>query len=245
MSSINKNDLNNPEVNLVENDNSSNDTSPIPPPPPPPPDDDDNDTDNDNDNDNDNDVDNNDLNFNDDDDDEDSDGDDDGNDDNSQISIDGQSENIILSETLNNDYSTDDDDDDDDDDEDENYLQKITNNMTENMINKFHPELNNNNYDEINSFTKIYRDKKNNNIIDPFHKTIPILTKYERSRILGQRAKQINSGSKPFVEVDKNIYDGYLIALKELNEKKIPFIIRRPLPNGGSEYWKLEDLEIL
>ena len=32
---------------------------------------------------------------------------------------------------------------------------------------------------------------------------------------------------------------------KELEEKKIPFIIRRPLPNGGSEYWNVSDLELL
>ena len=82
-------------------------------------------------------------------------------------------------------------------------------------------------------------------IIDPFHKTIPILTKYERARILGQRAKQIDSGAKPFVHIDKTFNDGYLIATKELEEKKIPFIIRRPLPNGGSEYWKVQDLEII
>jgi DNA-directed RNA polymerase I, II, and III subunit RPABC2 len=239
MSSINENATNNSIFNLVENANSSNDNTP----PPPPPEEIESDTDNDTDTD----VENNDLNFNDDDDDDDDDGNSDGNDDeNSHISVDGQPDNINLSETLNNDYNTDDDDDDDDDDDElnEDYLQKITNNMKTNIINKFHPELNSHNYDEINSYTKILRDK-NNNIIDPFHKTIPILTKYERSRILGQRAKQINSGSKAFVEVDKNIHDGYLIASKELNEKKIPFIIRRPLPNGGSEYWKLEDLEIL
>ena len=39
--------------------------------------------------------------------------------------------------------------------------------------------------------------------------------------------------------------DGYTIAQKEFEKKKIPFIIRRTLPNGGSEYWKFEDLEIL
>jgi hypothetical protein len=36
---------------------------------------------------------------------------------------------------------------------------------------------------------------------------------------------------------------GYLVAKLELEQKKIPFIIKRPLPNGGSEYWKLSDLE--
>ena len=82
-------------------------------------------------------------------------------------------------------------------------------------------------------------------IIDELHKTIPFLTKYEKTRVLGQRAKQINSGSAPFVEVDDNIMDGLLIAQKELHQKKIPFIIRRPIPNGGSEYWRLEDLQLI
>ena len=35
------------------------------------------------------------------------------------------------------------------------------------------------------------------------------------------------------------------IALKEYEQKKIPFIIRRPIPDGTCEYWKLKDLEML
>jgi DNA-directed RNA polymerase I, II, and III subunit RPABC2 len=82
-------------------------------------------------------------------------------------------------------------------------------------------------------------------VIDPLHRTLPFLSKYERTRILGERAKQINDGAKPFVKTDPSVIDGYLIALKELEEKKLPFIIRRPLNNGASEYWKLRDLEFL
>ena len=74
---------------------------------------------------------------------------------------------------------------------------------------------------------------------------MPILSKYEKARILGQRAKQINSGNKPFIDMDKPILNGYLIAEEELNQKKLPFIIRRPIPGGASEYWRLEDLEVL
>jgi DNA-directed RNA polymerases I, II, and III subunit RPABC2 len=172
--------------------------------------------------------------------------DDDDDDDETVLTLNENDDNMSLNDNLDDNnsmnYTTDDDDDMDDDDE--NYLQKITSDMKENIVNQYHPELNSHNYDEITSYTKIVRDNYNN-IIDPFHKTIPILTKYERARILGQRAKQINSGAKAFVEIDKNIHDGYLIASKELQEKKIPFIVRRPLPNGGSEYWKLEDLEII
>jgi DNA-directed RNA polymerase I, II, and III subunit RPABC2 len=71
------------------------------------------------------------------------------------------------------------------------------------------------------------------------------LTKYEKTRILGQRAKQIDNGAKPFVKVPPNVIDGYHVALLELEQKKIPFIIKRPFPNGGVEYWHVSDLEML
>ena len=71
------------------------------------------------------------------------------------------------------------------------------------------------------------------------------MTKYERTRILGQRAKQINSGATAFVKVPENVLDGYLVAEMELAQKRIPFIVRRPTPGGGCEYWNLKDLEIV
>ena len=73
----------------------------------------------------------------------------------------------------------------------------------------------------------------------------PYLTKYEKARVLGIRTKQIQRGSQIFIETKGNIIDGYIIACKELEEKKIPFIIQRPLPNGICEYWKLSDLELI
>jgi DNA-directed RNA polymerase I, II, and III subunit RPABC2 len=71
------------------------------------------------------------------------------------------------------------------------------------------------------------------------------LTKYEKTRIIGIRTKQINEGAKPYLDVNPTIIDGYIIAQLELEHKKLPFIIRRPIPNGGSELWKLQDLEII
>ena len=136
------------------------------------------------------------------------------------------------------------DDEDDDEDDDDNYLQKFDIDVNKNYINEFHPECISHNYDEISKMSNVVRDD-NGIIVDPLHKTIPFLTKYERARVLGQRAKQIETGSKPLVKVPENIIDGYLIAEIELEQKKIPFIIRRPLPNGGSEYWRLSDLQII
>jgi DNA-directed RNA polymerase I, II, and III subunit RPABC2 len=133
---------------------------------------------------------------------------------------------------------------DDDEEEDDEYLQKFDREMRDNYILDQHPESINHNYDEIYNLAKVQRNKENI-IIDDLHKTIPILTKYEKTRILGQRAKQLNNGAKPLVKLDTPLIDGYLIALKELEEKMIPVIIRRPIPNGASEYWHLRDLEIL
>lgn len=134
------------------------------------------------------------------------------------------------------------DNEDEDDDDGEMYLKKFDKEINENYILNNHPECALQNYDEILAMTKVVRDA-DNIIIDDLHKTNPFLTKYERARILGQRAKQIETGATPFVKVPENIIDGYLIAVMELQQGRIPFIIRRPLPNGGSEYWKVNDLE--
>lgn len=137
-----------------------------------------------------------------------------------------------------------DDDDDIDEDYEDNYLQKFDNEVNKNYIVEFHPECLNHNSDEVAKLSRVIRDE-NNIIIDPLHKTLPYLTKYEKARILGQRAKQIETGAKPFVKVPENIIDSYVIAELELREKKIPFIIKRPIPGGAFEYWNLRDLEII
>ena len=133
---------------------------------------------------------------------------------------------------------------DSDSDEEESYLQKFNAELNKNYILDFHPECMINNYDEIAAMTNVVRDN-NNNVIDDLHRTIPYLTKYEKARVLGQRAKQINSGAKVFVKVPDNVIDGYLIAELELAQKRVPFIIRRPISGGGCEYWNLKDLEII
>jgi DNA-directed RNA polymerase I, II, and III subunit RPABC2 len=134
--------------------------------------------------------------------------------------------------------------DDDDDDDDDEVFDKIDKSRQESIIQNHHPELKTLNYEEIETLCVVIRDNKGI-VIDPLHKTLPILSRYEKARILGERAEQINSGAQPFIEVESSMIDGYLIAMKELDEKKIPFIIQRPLPNGGCEYWRLSDLEII
>jgi len=131
-----------------------------------------------------------------------------------------------------------------DEEEDDDYLQKFNQEMRDDLILNFHPEAKSHNYEEIKQLAKVTRNK-NGIIVDELHKTIPLLTKYEKTRILGQRAKQIECGAIPLVQVPPNIVDSYLIAKLELEQNKIPFIIRRPLPNGGMEYWYVSDLDNL
>jgi len=144
-----------------------------------------------------------------------------------------------------------DDDADDDDGGDEDadrdsseYFQKLGASVSESYIERYHPESMSHNYDEIQTLSRVVRNSAGV-IVDDLHRTIPIMTKYEKTRILGQRAKQLNEGAPAFIKIDSTVIDGYLIAVKELEQKKTPFIIRRPLPNGGSEYWRIQDLEIL
>jgi DNA-directed RNA polymerase subunit K/omega len=135
--------------------------------------------------------------------------------------------------------------DDEEEDEDEvNYLQKFDSTMRDNFILDHHPEARTHNYEEVKALSRVSRDGRGI-IIDPLHKTIPFLTKYEMTRVIGQRAKQLDSGARAFVKVPLNVLDGYLIALLELEQKKLPFIIKRPYPNGGVEYWNVSDLELL
>lgn len=138
----------------------------------------------------------------------------------------------------------DEDDDDDADKDTSEYFQKLTTTVSESYIEAYHPESMSHNYDEIQTLSRVVRDSAGF-IVDELHRTTPIMTKYEKTRVLGQRAKQLNEGAPAFIKIDSTVIDGYLIAVKELEQKKTPFIIRRPLPNGGSEYWRIQDLEIL
>jgi len=133
---------------------------------------------------------------------------------------------------------------DDEDDEYEDELQKFKDYQVISSLEKQHPEITQVNYEEVLVLSKVVRNSRGE-IIDPLHTTLPILTKYEKARVIGSRAEQINRGAAPSIPVDESIIDGRIIAIMEFENKSIPFIIARPLPSGGIEYWKVHDLEVL
>lgn len=90
------------------------------------------------------------------------------------------------------------------------------------------------NNSEIINITNSYNQKQK--------VTTPYITKYEKSRILGTRATQISMNSPVMVDIGQ-LSDPLEIALKEFEERKIPLLIRRFLPNGEYEDWKLTDFK--
>jgi DNA-directed RNA polymerase subunit K/omega len=80
---------------------------------------------------------------------------------------------------------------------------------------------------------------------DPNHKSQPFLTQYEKTRILGFRTNQLAQGALPYVAVPAHIRNVLEIAKMELEQRRLPFILKRPMPDGSFEYWRLSDLLIL
>jgi DNA-directed RNA polymerase I, II, and III subunit RPABC2 len=73
------------------------------------------------------------------------------------------------------------------------------------------------------------------------------MTKYERARILGTRALQLSMNAPPLVDPrviyeSREMHDPLKIAMRELQEGKIPFIVRRYLPDGSYEDWAASEL---
>jgi DNA-directed RNA polymerase I, II, and III subunit RPABC2 len=60
----------------------------------------------------------------------------------------------------------------------------------------------------------------------------PILTRFEKARIMGARALQLSLGAPIFIEIPKNATTSLEIAMEELKQRVIPIVIKRTLPNG-------------
>lgn len=73
--------------------------------------------------------------------------------------------------------------------------------------------------------------------------TVPFLTVYEKTEVLGTRMTQLSNGARSFLPDDQTkTLSVKEIASKELTQHKLPFVIIRTLPNGTREYWRLNDL---
>jgi DNA-directed RNA polymerase subunit K/omega len=81
--------------------------------------------------------------------------------------------------------------------------------------------------------------------VDRKHKSVPYLTLFEKTKILGFRANQLAQGSVPFIHVPAHVTDVLEIAALELEQKRLPYILKRPMPDGTFEYIRLTDLLVV
>jgi DNA-directed RNA polymerase subunit K/omega len=77
----------------------------------------------------------------------------------------------------------------------------------------------------------------------------PIMTIYEFDKIIALRTQQIASGAPLFIDnittdVKSNM-ELRQIALKELTEGRLPFMVERKLPNNKKEYYRIRDLDLV
>ena len=149
------------------------------------------------------------------------------------------------------DDSSESDTDESDSESEDEYIHKVDLEKKLQYIKETHTQEISKTYEEMVVLTKIKRQKTTNSgedlIVDDKHTTVPILTKYEKTRVLGIRVSQLNEGAPRYISLgsEHTIIDNNVIAEKELRLKKLPFILTRPLPNGEKEHWRLKDLEIL
>ena len=107
------------------------------------------------------------------------------------------------------------------------------------MVNEDDPS---NGIDDDNEFVDHYDDEfiqEDINITEEQIRALvkigpPMLTRFEKARILGTRALQISMSAPPLLdfeeEKDKDMNDPLLIAVHELEAKVLPISVRRFLP---------------
>lgn len=129
------------------------------------------------------------------------------------------------------------DDDIEDEQDDDTCLYKIKKKLKANILES--DDLD----DELFEDEKTIKTKR---VVKPEDRiTKPILTKFERVRLLSERRRQLILGAKPMVNMGNRRISEKDIATIELNSKVIPLIIVRTLPNGDIEHWKLSELDIV
>ena len=80
--------------------------------------------------------------------------------------------------------------------------------------------------------------------------TKPIMTKYEFDSIIALRTMHLSNMAIPFVtlpegfKIESNM-DLRKVALMELREGKLPYLIKRTMPNKKIEYLKIKDMDLV
>jgi DNA-directed RNA polymerase I, II, and III subunit RPABC2 len=79
--------------------------------------------------------------------------------------------------------------------------------------------------------------------------TRPYFTKYEFTSLMATRAQQLAEGAKPLANMEglktSDPMFVWNLARREIEQRKLPFVIRRQLPDGTAEFWSAQELEVI
>lgn len=74
-------------------------------------------------------------------------------------------------------------------------------------------------------------------------------TKYEYTTLVATRAQQLAEGAKPLVELtglkQSDPLFVWTVAKREIEQQKLPFVVRRQLPDGTAEFWSAQEMEVM
>ena len=119
--------------------------------------------------------------------------------------------------------------------------------MENTKVNYVYNDLDDDDDDDIDELfvsdesTIVNVDEVYKNIEENSKKTLPLLSKFEKARLVGIRKQQLSTGSSPCVKGEFSSIDE--IIEKEIEEKTLPLIVRRILHNGSNEDWRIEEFK--
>lgn len=129
--------------------------------------------------------------------------------------------------------------------EDEVVIEETEKSMFSNpidMLLKYHPECILE-YEETEQSSIPLRSSLSED--DPKHRSAPFLSIFERTKILGMRTNQLAQGARPYIQVPEHVTDIQEIARMEIDQRRLPIIVKRFMPDGSSEKFRLSDLIII
>jgi DNA-directed RNA polymerase subunit K/omega len=113
------------------------------------------------------------------------------------------------------------------------------------ILYRFHPETILDYVEKIMPNIAIQQVPPSKDGTDRGHTSQPFLSVYEKTKLLGFRANQLAQGAPPYIVRPEHVTSVFEIARMELEQRLLPYIIKRPMPDGTFEYWRLSDLMII
>jgi len=94
--------------------------------------------------------------------------------------------------------------------------------------------------DKVRALLELNEDQKFSN---------NIMTKYEFNQTISLRTMHLSKGAPPLVDLPADFrirsnMELRNIALQELREGSLPYLVRRMMPNGKAEYRRLSEMDL-